>query len=466
MPATRPAERGETYPVRNDRGDISLQFLALIRPALRRRDKERLTQLIKPLHEADVGDLLESLAADERSELVDLLGDDFDYMVLTELDQKVRARLLADLGPHAVADGLRKLESDDAVAVIDDLPPEEQRTVLDRMPLRDRIAVSRSLAYPDETAGRLMQREFVAVPPFWDVGRTIDYLRDDDDLPDDFYEIFVVDTRFHPIGTVALDKLLRRKRPMAINDIANHKVRSVRATEDQEAVARLFERYNLLSAPVIDDDGRLVGVITIDDVVDVIEAEAEEDIRRLAGVGRRESSEAIVSVARARIPWLLVNIATGFLAAAVIGLFDGTIEQMVALAILMPIVASMGGNAGTQAMTVTVRAIATRDIGSQRAHRVVGRELMVAVVNGSVVAVCVGAGAGLWFRDASIGIVIALALIITIFVAGLVGSFIPLILDRLKIDPAVASGVILTAITDVTGFFVFLALAGFWFGLL
>jgi magnesium transporter len=276
----------------------------------------------------------------------------------------------------------------------------------------------------------------------------------------------VVDPAYHLVGTVALDRLLRSKRPTPIAKIMETDVEAVKATDDQEDVARRFERYNLVATPVVDDAGRLVGVITVDDVVDVIEEEAEEDIRRLAGVGDEETSDTVGYVARSRIPWLLVNVVTAFFAAAVIGLFGGTIEQMVGLAFLMPIVASMGGNAGTQAMTVTVRAIATRDIAARTALRAVGREVLVGLINGLALAVIVGLGAGLWFGDVDIGGVIAIALIINILVAGLVGATIPLAFDRMGIDPAVASGVMVTAITDATGFSVFLGLAGWWFGLI
>ncbi len=452
--------------VRDNRGDLSLHFIASVRPAIRTGDVARLKGLVAPLHAADVGDLLEALGPDERTEFVRLLGDDFDFAVLTEVDDKLRARLIAALPVASVVEGVRRLDSDDAVTVLEDLPREEREAILRQLPLVDRTAVARSLEYPEDSAGRLMQTEFIAVPPFWDVGRAIDYMREEDDLPTEFYRLIVVDAGFHPVGSVALDRLLRSKRPVLISDITDSEIKAVKAVDDQEDVARLFERYNLVTAPVVDTDGRLVGVITVDDIVDVIEEEADEDIRRLGGVGDEEATDAVAYVARSRIPWLLINVFTGFLAAAVIGLFDGTIEQMVALAVLMPIVASMGGNAGTQAMTVTVRAIATRDIAARSAYRVIGREAMVGLINGVAVALCVGLGAGLWFASPALGVVIAIALILNILVAGVVGALIPLVLDTMKIDPAVASGVILTAITDVTGFFVFLGLAGWWFGFL
>ena len=456
--------QGESAVVRNDRGDLSLQFIAAVRPAIRLGNVDLLKALVAPLHEADVGDLLDALSPDERTEFVRLLGDDFDFAVLTEVDDKLRARLIAALPQASVVEGVRKLESDDAVTILEDLPPDEREAILRQLPLVDRTAVARSLEYPEDSAGRLMQTEFIAVPPFWDVGRTIDYMREEDDLPDEFYRLIVVDAGFHPVGAVALDRLLRSKRPVTIGDIADADIQAIKATDDQEHVARLFERYNLVTAPVVDDDGRLVGVITVDDIVDVIEEEADEDIRRLGGVGDEEATDTVAYVARSRIPWLLINVVTGFLAAAVIGFFEGTIEQMVALAVLMPIVASMGGNAGTQAMTVTVRAIATRDIAARVAYKVIGREAVVGLINGCAVALCVGLGAGFWFGSPDLGVVIAVALVVNMFVAGTVGATVPLVLDRLKIDPAIASVVVLTAITDVTGFFVFLGLAGWWFG--
>ena len=455
----------DTIPIRNDRGDLSLRFIAAVKPSLRSNDRAALKALIEPLHEADVGDLLETLSAEERHRFIQLLGEDFDFAVLTELDEGLRAPLLEELPEEAIARGIEPLEADDAAAIIEDLSPEEQKEVLSQLPLADRTAIAGNLDFPEDSAGRLMHREFVAVPPYWTVGQTIDHLREEDDLPDEFYQLVVVDPGFHPIGTVALDTLLRTHRPTIVSEITDDTVYKVEANDDQEEVARMFERYNLLSAPVVDGHGRMVGVINVDDIVDVIEEEADEDMLRLAGVGDDEGSERVLKVAGSRIPWLLVNVLTGFLAAAVIGLFDGTIEQMVILAALMPIVASMGGNAGTQAMTVTVRAIATRDIATQAAVRVIVREMLVALLNGCIVAVAVGIGIGLFFGDANIGAVIGGALVLTIFIAGIVGVIIPLGLDRVHIDPAVASGVLLTAVTDVTGFFVFLGLAGWWFGL-
>jgi magnesium transporter len=452
-------------PFRDERGDVGERFISTVRSAIAAKDAVLLRRLVGDLHEADLGDLIEALEPGERTDLIGLLGEDFDFTALTELDETLRVQILEALPLRAVAEGVRELDSDDAVSLLEDLEPAEQAEILAALPPVERASVARALEYPEDSAGRLMQTDFIAVPPFWNVGQAIDYMREEEDLPDEFHLLFVVDAAFHLVGTVALGRLLRSKRPTPIAEITETAVRTVRASDDQEDVARLFERYNLITAPVLDEDDRLVGVITVDDIVDVIEEEADEDIRRLAGVGDEEVSDTVGYVARSRIPWLLVNVGTAFLAAAVIGLFGGTIEQMVALAILMPIVASMAGNAGIQAMTVTVRAIATRDIGTRHAAGVIAREVLIGLVNGLAVATCVGFGAWLWFGDIDIALVIAAALIVSLVVAGLVGATIPLVFDRLKIDPAVASGVILTAVTDVTGFFVFLGLAGWWFGL-
>ncbi|HET7718114.1 MAG TPA: magnesium transporter [Bauldia sp.] len=452
-------------PTHDERGDLTEAFIAHVRAAVAAGDAATLRAEAEELHEADLAALIEALDPEERTGLIRLLGEDFDFAALTELDETLRVQILEALPPKTVAEGVAELESDDAVTLLEDLEPREQAEILAELPPVERAAVARGLEYPEESAGRLMQTDFIAVPPFWNVGQTIDYMREDEEVPDEFYVLFVVDADHHLVGTVALDRLLRSKRPTPIAEITETDVETVKATDDQEDVARLFERYNLVTAPVVDDDGRLVGVITVDDIVDVIEEEAEEDIRRLAGVGDEETSDTIGYVARSRIPWLLVNVFTAFLAAAVIGLFGASIEQMVALAILMPIVASMSGNAGIQAMTVTIRAIATRDIAAKAALRAIGREVTVGLINGLAVAVCVGVGAGLWFGSVDLGAVIGLALVACLLVAGLVGATIPLAFDRLGIDPAVASGVIVTAITDAAGFFVFLGLAGWWFGL-
>jgi magnesium transporter len=444
---------------------ITREFVESVAAAVAAGDSDRVLALAGDLYLSDTADLIEALDPEFRTPLIRLLGDHFDYAALTDVDTAVRVRLLGELPSGEVAEGLAELDSDDAVYILEDLPEEERERILQLIPIVDRATLRRSLDYPEESAGRRMQTDFIAVPPFWTVGQTIDYLREAADLPEDFYEIFVIDPRFRLRGTVALNRLLRARRPRKIGELMDVEFHPIRATEDQEAVAQLFQRYDLIEAPVVDDADRLVGVLTIDDIVDVIQEEAEEDIKRLAGVGDEEISDSILSISRSRLPWLLVNTITAFVAAAVIGLFDGTIEQMVALAILMPIVASMGGNAGTQAMTVTVRALATRDLGRRNAARVVLREVIVGLVNGLAVALLVGVGAAMWFGNPQLGAVIGSALLFNMLVAGLAGVVIPIALNALRVDPAVASGVFVTTVTDVVGFCAFLGLAAWWFGL-
>ncbi len=452
-------------PVRDDEGNLSSAYVAAVDEAVDRDDVERLRLLTLDLHEADLADLIEALHHGDRAKLVRLLGSDFDYTALTELDDGLRVRILDDLPPEAVAEGVRDLDSDDAASILEDLDEPDIDAVLEQMPFVERVQLQRVLDYPEDSAGRLMQTDFIAVPPFWTIGQTIDYLRDEEDLPDEFYQILVVDPTFRLKGTVALDRLLRTKRPKKIFDIMDETLHSVEATDDQEEVARLFEHYNLVSVAVLDDAERLVGAITVDDVVDVIQEEVDEDIKLLAGVGDEEVSDTVLDTVRGRFAWLLVNLGTAVLASAVIALFDATIEQMVALAVLMPIVASMGGNAGTQTMTVAVRALATHDIDSFNATRIVSREAIVGLLNGVLFAVIIGIVAALWFSNLQLGGVIAAAMVVNMIAAGLCGILIPLGLNRHRIDPAIASGVFVTTVTDVVGFFAFLSFAAYWFGL-
>ena len=370
------------------------------------------------------------------------------------------------LPPQTVAEGVCELESDDAVAIIGDLPKEEQAEILEQLPPLERIALARSLEYPEDSAGRRMQTEFIAAPATWSVGQAIDYMRETAELPERFYELYVVDDASRFLGAVSLDRLLRAKRPVSITELMEDERPRVRADQDQEEVARLFQRYNWVAAPVVDNNDRLVGVITFDDVADVLEEEAEEDIKALGGVTRPEElSDSVLTIARGRFNWLLVNLATAFLASSVLGLFEGELQKMVALAVLAPIVASQGGNATTQTMTVAVRALATRDLTDANAWRVILRESMVGLVNGLAFAVITGIGAYLWFKVPGLGFVIGLAMGCNLLAAALGGILIPLALHRLKIDPAVASSPFVTTVTDVVGFFSFLSIATFWFGL-
>lgn len=450
---TPEARSGEdVYPLTPD-------FVRDVVEALDGGEAERVRALVAPLHAADLADLIGLLRSDERRRLIEMLGAELDPEVLSELDETVRDEVLRILDPQHLAAAVAQLDTDDAVYLLEDLDEERQRAILRAMSAHDRAAIEQGLAYPEYTAGRLMQREAVFVPPFWTVGQTIDYLRADEELPEEFYEIFVVDPAFHPVGTVPLSRVIRTRRAARIDEIMDRDLTTIPARMDQEEVAFLFEQYNLVSAPVVDDDGRLVGIITIDDVVDVIREEASEDILRLGGVGEGYLSDNVLRTTRRRFSWLFVNLLTAILASLVIAQFDATIEQVVALAVLMPIVASMGGNAGTQTLTVAVRALAANDLTPTNALRVINRELLVGLVNGILFAVLMGAIGTLWFASPLIGAILAAAMIINMIVAGLAGILVPLTLDRLGIDPAVASSVFVTTVTDVVGFFAFLGLA-------
>ena len=453
-------------PFRDEEGQVNPDFVVAISEAIDASEGTRIRLLVEDLHEADLGDLLEALDPERRPRLIEILGRDFDFAALTEVDDAVRDDILEELGPQTVAEGVRDLDSDDAVSILEDLDEADRAEILDQLPVPERIALQRSLDYPEDSAGRRMQTEFIAVPPFWTVGQTIDFMRETADLPDTFYEIFVVDPAYHLCGTVPLDKMLRSKRPVRIGDIMVSEPDVVQATDDQEDVARLFQHYNLVSAAVIDESNRLVGVIMVDDIVDVIEEEADEDLKALGGVhAEEELSDDVLYIARSRFTWLFANMLTALLAAAVIRMFEGTLQKMVALAVLMPIVASMGGNAGTQTMTVAVRALATRELGRANAWRIVRRELCVGLLNGLAFALIVGVIAATWFEIADLGVVIGLALLTVLTSAALGGILIPLALHRLGVDPAVSSGPFVTTVTDIVGFFSFLGIATLWLGL-
>jgi magnesium transporter len=402
------------------------------------------------------------LEPEQRVGLIQALGSDFDFEVLTEVDENVRDQLSEALPNDVLARGVSELDSDDAAYLLESLEADDQKEILDQMPQGERAALQRNLLYPEETAGRLMQADFVAVPPFWTVEQVVDFARDTEDLPETFSEIFVVDPGFHLLGSVDLSRLLRSKRDVKVDTIMDTDRHIVLATADQEAVARQFERYGLMAAPVVDKNERLVGVVTVDDVVEVIEHEVDEDAKLLAGVGDERLSDSVREIAPPRFSWLFVNLFTAVLASAVISLFDATIESMVALAVLMPIVASMGGNAGTQTMTVAVRALATRELNPTNVVRVVVRETAVGLINGMAFALIMALVVFLWFGTEQLGLVIGAAMIVNMLAAALAGIFIPLGLDRLGFDPAVASTVFVTTVTDVVGFFSFLGLATLW----
>jgi magnesium transporter len=463
-----PAEASilERLPMRDEEGDIRPRFIDEITRCIRANDATFLREVVAELHEADLGDLIEALEPDDRVSLVELTGADFHFSALNEVDDTVREEILEELEPATVAEGVRELESDDAVELLEDLDEKDQEEILEKLPPRERIAIERRLLYPENSAGRRMQTEFITVPPDWTVGQAIDYMRETPDLPDRFYEIYAVDAARRWQGAIPLDVLLRSRRPVPLSDLIDEDRRRVAVTDDLEEVARLFGKYNLVAAPVVDAEDRLVGVITVDDVVDVIEEEADEDLKALGGVtSDEELSDNVWTIAKGRFNWLLVNLATAFLASSVLGLFEGQLEKMVALAVLAPIVASQGGNAATQTMTVAVRALATRELGSGNAVRVVIREALVGLVNGIAFAVITGVAAVAWFRIPGLGLVIGLAIICNLLAGALGGILIPMVLERVRADPAVASGTFVTTVTDVVGFFSFLGIATLWFGL-
>lgn len=430
-----------------------------VRVHLRDGNEEAVRDLFEELHYADAADVVQQLKAEDRTKVLQIVGDDLEPEVWSELDQDILEEVVYEIGADTVAKALVEMDSDDALAVIEELDEEDQKEVLEAMPHGERAVLMEGLSFPEDSAGRLMQRDLVAVPAFWTVGETLDYLRSDVDLPEDFYEIFVVDPKHKPLGTVPLSQLMRSKRPVRVGNLMEEQLTTIPVGTDQEEVAFIFRDRDLVSAPVVDNSARLLGVITVDDVVDVIDEEHEEDIMRMGGVTQDEFYSSALDAAKSRVWWLVVNLGTAILASMVIGLFSATIEQLVALAVLMPIVASMGGNAGTQTLTIAVRAIAMKELTPANAMRVVGKEIAVGAMNGVIFAVLVGLATWAWFQDPALASVIAVAMIVNMVVAGLAGALIPVALDRYGADPAISSSVFLTTVTDVVGFFAFLGLA-------
>ena len=438
---------------------ITARLLRDVGGAIDASDGDALWALVGELRPPDLADLIEFLEAERRAPFVMLLGERVDYDTFSELDETVRDQLMEELPNSYLAQAVVELESDDAAYVLDGLEDKDREDVLNQVPVGDRAALLRNFEYPEETAGRIMQADFVAVPPFWNVGQVIDHMREAENLPDTFSEIYVVDAAYKVVGAVGLSKFLRTKRDVLISEITSDVMELVRATEDQEDAARKFNRYDLMSAPVVDENDRMVGVLTVDDIVEVIQDEADEDIRRLGGVGDESLLDNVLTATRGRFVWLFINLVTSVLASLVILAFDASIEQMVALAVLMPIVASMGGNAGTQTMTVAVRALGTKDLGAVNAARIVLREAAIGLLIGFSFAVILGLATFVWFGSGPLGFVIAAAMIVNHIAAALAGILIPITLDRFGYDPAISSGVFLTTVTDVVGFFAFLGLA-------
>ncbi|MBF9049562.1 magnesium transporter [Roseobacter sp. HKCCD9010] len=431
-----------------------------VRRAVLAEDLAAIDALMEPLHPADIADLLEQISGAEREALLHLWSAGVDGDVLSELDENLREEVISFLPDHVLAEAVRDLDSDDVVDLVEDLEDHQQEAILGALDDADRAAVEEALSFPEDSAGRLMQREVVRAPEHWTVGEMIDHLRHHKaDLPEQFYHVILVDPRMKPTGYVTLGRMLSTPRTTELTEITEDSFRVIPATQPEEEVAYAFNQYHLISAPVVDDDGRLVGAITIDDAMAVLDAEAEEDILRLAGVGEGRLSDRIIDTTRRRFPWLAVNLITAILASLVIAQFEAAIAQLVALAVLMPIVASMGGNAGTQSLTVAVRAIATKDLTRSNLMRVIVREAGVGLINGLIFAVVMGAVGLIWFGSMALGGVIALAMVINLLVAGLAGILVPVTLDRFGVDPALASGAFVTTVTDVVGFFAFLGLA-------
>ncbi|WP_283967482.1 magnesium transporter [Tritonibacter sp. AK171] len=450
----------ETEPTGEDAYELDRKRVAQILFALDRDDREALVDLMEPLHPADIADLLEQINAFDRGRLIRLYDKEFDGDILSELDESIREEVISALTPQVLADAVRDLDSDDVVDLLEDLEEPQQEAILDALEDSDRVAIEQSLSYPENSAGRLMQREVVTAPEHWTVGQAIDHMREAEELPEQFYHVVIVDPRMHPVGQVTLGRLMSSRRTKPLIEIIEETFQVIPAAQDEEDVAYAFNQYHLISAPVVDEDGRLVGAITIDDAMAVLDEEHEEDILRLAGVGEGSLSDRVSETTKQRFPWLAVNLVTAIFASLVIAQFEATIAQFVALAVLMPIVASMGGNAGTQSLTVAVRALATRDLTGSNVWRVIRREVLVGLINGAIFAVVMGIIGVVWFGTPMLGVVIAAAMVINLVVAGLAGTVIPVILDRIGVDPALASGAFVTTVTDVVGFFAFLGLAG------
>ncbi len=453
------AEAGQGDASDEDGYTLDRRTIAAILYAVDTGDRDKLVTLMEPLHAADIADLLEQINAYDRRRLILLYDREFDGEILSELGESIREEVIAVLNPDVLADAVRDLDSDDVVDLVEYLDDPQQEAILDALEDSDRAAVEQALSYPDESAGRLMQREVVAVPEFWNVGQAIDYMRERDDLPEQFYHVILVDPRFKPIGHVTLGKLMASRRVTPLAEITEPSFRTFEATEDEGDVAYAFNQYHLISGPVVDENDRLV--ITIDDAMIVLDEEHDEDILRLAGVSEESSlTDRVVETTKRRFPWLAVNLVTAILASLVIAQFEETIAQFVALAVLMPIVASMGGNAGTQSLTVAVRSIATKDLTGANVWRVIRRECLVGLVNGVIFAVVMGIVGLIWFGSPALGYVIGAAMVINLVIAGLAGTVIPVVLDRVGVDPALASGAFVTTVTDIVGFFAFLGLAG------
>jgi len=443
--------------------EFNKEFIKVINEKIKSKDTDFLDKSLKELLPADSADIIENLSPENRSKLIELEGFDIEPEIFIELNESIQTEIFLLLSIESIASLLKKLESDDALKILENLDKSKKETVLNRLPPRDRFLLEEGLSYPEDTAARIMQREFAAIPSNWSVGQTIDYLRENKDLPDEFLEIFIVDSDFKPIGTVPSSKVLRTARETKMNSIMREMQVLIPVNMDQEEVGHTFENYNLTSAGVVDKNNKLVGMITSDDILTVVKEEAEEDVLRLAGVGDEEITDSILKKTKRRFNWLLLNLFTALLATWVISRFGATIEQMVALAFLMPIVASMGGNAGMQTLAVTVRAIATKELSEENFAKVVSKEFVIGILNGIIFALITAIIVQLWFKEINLSILIAVSMILNMIVAGLFGILVPVSLKKFNIDPAIASSVFVTTITDVIGFLSFLGIGAYFF---
>lgn len=449
----------DTFEPEDEVYELNRRDVAAVRAAVEAGARDELIALMEPMHAADIADLLEQISSADRFALIELYGVEFDGEILSELDESIREDVIAALRPEVLAEAVRELESDDVVDLLEDLEQPQQDAIFRALDDADAMVARQALSYPEESAGRMMQREVVAAPEHWSVGDVIDFMRSSEDLPEQFYHVVLVDPRMHPVGNVTLGRIMGAPRKQPLSDLTEEVFQIIPVDQDEGDVAYAFNQYHLISAPVVDDEGRLVGVITIDDAMVVLDEEHEEDILRLAGVGEGSLTDRVISTTKRRFPWLAVNLVTAVLASLVIAQFEGVISDFVALAVLMPIVASMGGNAGTQSLTVAVRAIATKDLTSSNVWRVIRREVLVGAVNGTIFALVMGLVCLLWFSSVTLGLVIAAAMVINLVVAGFAGTVIPVALEKAGVDPALASGAFVTTVTDVVGFFAFLGLA-------
>jgi len=442
-----------------DEYSIDPHLLEILKLAIDNEEYGEVKKLVVELHAADIAELISILHSERREGLVISVEDIFDPEILVYLDGDVKEEVINLLGAKESARAINELDSDDGIQVIEDLEKKDQYEILNQIPKEKRDEIREGLAHPEESAGRRMDRSFVSIPQDWTVGKTIDYLREESDLPDDFYSIFIVDKKSAPIGSTLVSRVMRNKRDVKIADIMDKGVKAIELGTDQEDVAHIFQKYALASAPIVDESGAMTGIISIDDVVDIIHEEAEEDIMRLGGVAETDIYSKSMKTAFHRFPWLFINLLTAIAASAVIALFDYAIEKIVALAILMPIVASMAGNAGTQTLTVAVRALATKELTKDNAWRVVGKEVLASVANGAMLGVIVGGACYLYYGDVNLSLIFTISVFLSLVIAALFGALIPLALTRFGIDPAISSGVFLTTVTDISGFFIFLGLA-------